>query len=381
MAAEAEANGAPAPVPGPPEPPEPSVAERLASVGWSVARNWQVFFAALVAWAAIWLWVSNAEPEVSAGTFSVDEYLTYATERIGWAGKAKLPRGARRRSAWLANALAALENMEANYGVIDDHEHWRAVEYLGDVQRELAMLRREYPRDVAEIVKSKPADLLVAAAADYRRALAMRSPRPGDVRRVTIGLAGALSDLGQHREVVDVLLPMVRELRRDDVDRLRREKDENEVSIADGGGEALSPFETRVHMAMAGSLRELGRPDEAERHFGFVAAGGSGAHRWLARLRLGDIAVTKALSPDRRDAAELARAIAFYRDVYSAVPPEDPKRLKAGMRLGGALLAAGDAKSAAEVFAEAAGDAAAAEVRGWRLAELMRGVSLVARAE
>jgi len=328
---------------------------RLERLGRGAGRNWQVIFAGLVAASAIWMWILEPEKEISSGRWSPEEYVEHAEMRMRQARKLPLPLRARLRARHLVEARDGLENLETIHGIEDTPDLWRAAEYLAQIRRELALLRREYPGEVAKIIEQEARDLLAQSVAGYGEALGMESPADEDRRRMKAGRADALSDLGQHSDVVAELSPIVRELRRDDVARLLRMKDENEIPVVEEGAGVLDSFETHVHMTLARSLRELGRSDDARRHY----------------------AVAEALSGAAPDKAGLAKAARYYRQVRSGGSNED-RRFEAGMRLGGTLLAAGEARAAGEAFADAA--KGRDEDDGSRLAELMQGISLVRHA-
>jgi len=276
--------------------------------GW-----WQfaVFGLSLVLAYLVYFWEPLREPEESRVGYTAEGCYERARSHMVLAAEAT---DRQKKAREHVSATRYLRALEGRFGVTV--ARWDAYEMLGDAERGLAAAY-EYDRSLARRLRlGDPREAYAEALRAYRAAVLRVRPTSPDRPRLLRKQAEMLLALGQPAGASDILRDLVKLYRQDEVDRLRREREEGLPSLTSETPSALTD-EVRTVYFLAGraalgagrerearsratgdaelAARAAADKEEARRAFGlFLDAGGGGRRRAEAETSLGDLAFARA---------------------------------------------------------------------------------------
>jgi len=277
-------------------------------------RGWWQFAAfglALVLAYLVYFWEPLREPEESRVGYTAKGCYERARRQMDRAAEAT---DRQKKAQEHVSATRYLRALEERFGVTV--ARWDAYEMLGDAERGLAAAH-EYDRSLAQRLRlDDPREAHAEALRAYRAAALRLRPTSLDRPRLLRKQAEMLLALGRPAEASDILRDLVKLYRQDEVDRLRREREEGLPSLTSETPAALTD-EVRTVYFLAGraalgagrerevrsratgdaelAARAAADKEEARRAFGlFLDAGGGGRRRAEAETSLGDLAFARA---------------------------------------------------------------------------------------
>ena len=297
-----------------------------------------MFSLALVLAYLVYFWEPLREPEESRVGYTAKGCYERARRHMDRAADAT---DRQKKAQEHISATRYLRALEERFGVTV--ARWDAYEMLGDAERGLAAAH-EYDRSLAQRLRLEdPRDAYAEALRAYRAAALRLRPTSLDRPRLLRKQAEMLLALGRPAEASDILRDLVKLYRQDEVDRLRREREEGLPSLTSETPSALTD-EVRTVYFLAGraalgagrerearsratgdaelAARAAADKEEARRAFGlFLDAGGGGRRRAEAETALGDLAFARAENqpPDEALRTLEEKALPHYR---SAGTPE-----------------------------------------------------------
>jgi tetratricopeptide (TPR) repeat protein len=297
-----------------------------------------VFGLSLVLAYLVYFWEPLREPEESRVGYTAKGCYEWARRHMDRAADAT---DRQKKAREHVSATRYLRALEERFGVTV--ARWDAYEMLGDAERGLAAAY-EYDRSLARRLRlGDPREAHAEALRAYRAAALRLRPTSLDRPRILRKQAEMLLALGRPAEASDILRDLVKLYRQDEVDRLRREREEGLPSLTSETPSALTDEVRTVYFlagrAALGAARErearsratgdaelaaraAADKEEARRAFGlFLDAGGGGRRRAEAETSLGDLAFARAENQPADEARRTLeeKALPHYR---SAGTPE-----------------------------------------------------------
>lgn len=279
---------------------------QFAVFGLSLVLAWLVWWGPPRRWASPF-----PEPEESRVGYTAAGCYQRAREHMDWAADA---RDRQKKAQEYISATRYLEALEERFGV--SVGRWDAYEMLGDAERGLASAF-EYDRKLARRLRLlPPSDSRAEALRAYRAAVLRLGRDSPDRPRLLRKQAEMLLALGRPAEASGILEDLVKLYRRDEVDRLRRERDEGLPSLTSEAPAALTDEVRTVYFLAGRAALEAARLEKARSARQedaelqaradtfkrdavldfrlFLDAGGAGRRRAEAETALGDLAFARA---------------------------------------------------------------------------------------